>query len=92
MQNHSSGYEQSFPCLGRTLLFWEELYCSLTAADGLEQFKFDGEVFFWVLAEVENQAATLRQTLLRISGAIQVLEEELSKSEGGELVGENIPG
>lgn len=44
------------------------------------------------LAEVENQAATLRQTLLRISGAIQVLEEELSKSEGGELVGENIPG
>jgi predicted nuclease with TOPRIM domain len=36
------------------------------------------------LAEVENQAATLRQTLLRISGAIQVLEEELSKSEGGE--------
>lgn len=30
------------------------------------------------LAEVENQAATLRQTLLRISGAIQVLEEVLA--------------
>lgn len=29
------------------------------------------------LAEVENQAATLRQTLLRMSGAIQVLEELL---------------
>jgi chromosome segregation ATPase len=36
------------------------------------------------LAEVENQAASLRQTLLRISGAIQVLEEELSKAEGDE--------
>lgn len=36
------------------------------------------------LAEVENQAASLRQTLLRISGAIQVLEEILSEPEGGE--------
>ena len=35
------------------------------------------------LADVENQAAQLRQTLLRISGAIQVLEEMLSGSEGG---------
>jgi predicted nuclease with TOPRIM domain len=35
------------------------------------------------LAEVENQAASLRQTLLRISGAIQVLEEVLSEPEGG---------
>lgn len=34
------------------------------------------------LAEVENQAAQLRQTLLRISGAIQVLEEELSTKQG----------
>ena len=36
------------------------------------------------LAEIENQAAQLRQTLLRISGAIQVLEEELSRADGGE--------
>jgi predicted nuclease with TOPRIM domain len=32
------------------------------------------------LAEVENQATQLRQTLLRISGAIQVLEEDLAAS------------
>jgi uncharacterized protein (DUF3084 family) len=32
------------------------------------------------LASVEEQADALRQTLLRISGAIQVLEEEIAKS------------
>jgi prefoldin subunit 5 len=36
------------------------------------------------LADLENQAAQLRQTLLRISGAIQVLEEMLAGAEGGE--------
>ena len=40
------------------------------------------------LAEFENQAAQLRQTLLRISGAIQVLEEELSREAGGASNGE----
>lgn len=35
------------------------------------------------LAEVENQAATLRQTLLRISDAIQVLEELLVAPQVG---------
>jgi hypothetical protein len=34
------------------------------------------------LAELEAQTAELRTTLLRISGAIQVLEEELGKGEG----------
>jgi uncharacterized coiled-coil protein SlyX len=33
------------------------------------------------LKELEEQAATVRQTLLRISGAIQVLEEELGEAE-----------
>lgn len=33
-----------------------------------------------VLAELEVKQASLRDTLLRISGAIQVLEEELSQS------------
>jgi uncharacterized coiled-coil protein SlyX len=32
------------------------------------------------LAELETRQANLRDTLLRISGAIQVLEEELGKS------------
>jgi len=32
------------------------------------------------LQELEEQVATVRQTLLRISGAIQVLEEELGKA------------
>jgi hypothetical protein len=32
-----------------------------------------------MLAELESQAAELRQTLLRISGAIQVLEEMLAE-------------
>jgi chromosome segregation ATPase len=33
------------------------------------------------LAEIEEKEAGLKQTLLRISGAIQVLEEELAKCE-----------
>ncbi|HKP87310.1 MAG TPA: hypothetical protein VJZ26_14495 [Blastocatellia bacterium] len=33
------------------------------------------------LQDLETQAATLRQMLLRLSGAIQVLEEELAKAE-----------
>ena len=32
-----------------------------------------------MLASLEIKQATLRETLLRISGAIQVLEEELSR-------------
>jgi uncharacterized coiled-coil protein SlyX len=36
-----------------------------------------------VLAELENRQAELRQTLLRISGAIQVLEEVLQPEAGG---------
>lgn len=35
------------------------------------------------LQEVEEEAAQLKNMLLRISGAIQVLEEELGKGEGG---------
>jgi len=42
------------------------------------------------LAEVENQAAQLRQTLLRISGAIQVLEEMLSSEDGEAETEDNL--
>lgn len=34
-----------------------------------------------MLAEMEAKSANLRNTLLRISGAIQVLEEELAKQD-----------
>jgi hypothetical protein len=34
-----------------------------------------------MLASLEVKQANLRETLLRISGAIQVLEEELSKAD-----------
>jgi len=37
-----------------------------------------------MLAEVEARGENLRQSLLRISGAIQVLGEEISKTEEGE--------
>jgi len=33
-----------------------------------------------MLTDLETRQATLRETLLRISGAIQVLEEELAKA------------
>ncbi len=35
------------------------------------------------LADLNAQTAQLRDTLLRISGAIQVLEEELNAAESG---------
>ena len=34
-----------------------------------------------VLADLEAKQANVRQTLLRIEGAIQILEEELTKNE-----------
>lgn len=34
-----------------------------------------------MLAELESKQANMRNTLLRISGAIQVLEEEIAKQE-----------
>ena len=34
-----------------------------------------------MLADLDQRAAVLRETILRISGAIQVLEEELARDE-----------
>ena len=56
----------------------------------LEKLRAEFEAGQAMSADLDRRQAHLRSSLLRISGAIQVLEEELSKSEGGELVGENI--
>ena len=55
----------------------------------LEELKREFETGQARLRELETQEARLRETMLRISGAIQVLEEELSGTqaaagEGGE--------
>jgi predicted nuclease with TOPRIM domain len=46
----------------------------------LESLKAEFEAGQKMLADLEAQEASLRQTLLRISGAIQVLGEELAKA------------
>jgi phage shock protein A len=38
------------------------------------------------LAELENKQMSLRNTLLRIKSAIQVLEEELSKESSSKII------
>ncbi len=45
----------------------------------LASLKFEYEAGQKMLAEMEAKSANLRNTLLRISGAIQVLQEELAK-------------
>jgi predicted nuclease with TOPRIM domain len=46
----------------------------------LEELKAEFDDGQKMLHELETKRANLRQTLLRISGAIQVLEEELAKT------------
>lgn len=50
----------------------------------LDELKEEFESGQKMLAEAEARAEALRQSLLRISGAIQVLEEELSRAEAEE--------
>ncbi len=47
----------------------------------LDQLKAEFEAGQQMLADLEAKQANLRETLLRISGAIQVLEEVLAESE-----------
>jgi uncharacterized coiled-coil protein SlyX len=54
----------------------------------LEELRAEYEKGKKTLEELESQAANVRATLLRISGAIQVLQEEL---EPGESSGEPLP-
>ena len=50
----------------------------------LKELKAEFETGQTPLAEFAARQANLRETLLRISGAIQVLEEELEKSTSEE--------
>ncbi len=50
----------------------------------LDELKEEFESGQKMLAEAEARAEGLRQSLLRISGAIQVLGEELSRAEAEE--------
>lgn len=47
----------------------------------LKALKAELETGEKVLADLDARRASLRETLLRISGAIQVLEEELAKAD-----------
>lgn len=48
----------------------------------LAQLKSEYEAGQRMLAELEQKERNLRDTLMRISGAIQVIEEELARPEG----------
>ena len=50
----------------------------------LEELKREFETGQARLRELETQEARLRETMLRISGAIQVLEEELAQTQGAD--------
>jgi len=47
----------------------------------IQQLKAEDESGQKMLADLETQESNLRTTMLRISGAIQVLEELLAKAE-----------
>lgn len=55
----------------------------------LQQLKAEFERGQQMLAKLEREQAGLRESLLRIGGAIQVLEEELGQEE---KPGESVPG
>jgi hypothetical protein len=60
---------------------------------GLRTLKAEFESGQKMLAELETRQANIRNTLLRISGAIQVLEEELGTAgEPGGNGAQPVPG
>ncbi|WP_424099669.1 hypothetical protein [Moorena producens] len=56
----------------------------------LTQLKAEFESGQKVLADLEAKQGNVRETLLRIQGAIQVLEEELAKPNGAASEPENV--
>ncbi len=56
----------------------------------LKKLKSEYESGQMYLSDLDAKAATTRNTLLRISGAIQVLEEELNKTPNEGVAGENL--
>jgi predicted nucleic acid-binding Zn-ribbon protein len=46
----------------------------------LKELRSELESVQKILADLNNRASNLRETMLRISGAIQVLEEEIAKT------------
>jgi predicted nuclease with TOPRIM domain len=57
----------------------------------LNELKSEFEAGQKMLADLEAKQANLRDTLLRISGAIQVLEELLKQAQSIEANGDSIP-
>ena len=57
----------------------------------LQSLKSEFAVGQQKLAELEAQEANLRNTLLRISGAIQVLEEELARADSAAIEAGETP-
>jgi hypothetical protein len=53
----------------------------------LQELRAEYEAGQKLLAELEARQANTRETLLRISGAIQVLEEELRRADEAETNG-----
>jgi len=57
----------------------------------LQSLKTEYEEGQKMLADLESKQANLQGTLLRISGAIQVLEEMLNTAEQSAVVNQDVP-
>jgi chromosome segregation ATPase len=58
----------------------------------LKELKNEFQAGQKMLAELQAKETNLRETLLRITGAIQVLEEELGRTENAEHVEQSAEG
>ena len=58
----------------------------------LNELKAEAEAGHNVLADLDTKRANVQQTLLRISGAIQVLEELLAADATNDLPADASPG